>query len=108
MLSLTGLDIKSVGVRLTPRRYRLVLALIRENGSMNQRRLTLGVMEHRRLKVADAVLRGVARNWVRASLQGLKKRRTLARGSEVRWGLQKVVPPPRRNRPTAKPLGPTP
>ena len=71
--------------------FKLVLSLLRENGPLSQRQLTLKVMEHRGLNVADAVLRGVMRNRVGASLRGLKKRGTLGsaegRGAGVRWEL---------------------
>lgn len=91
------LDIETVRVRPTPRRHgvqpgdtsKLVLSLIREGGPMTQRQITLAVMEHRGLNVADAVLRGVMRNRVGASLRGLGKRGTLIRetggGKGVRW-----------------------
>ena len=94
-----GLDIETVRVRATPRRHgvipgdtsKLVLALFRENGPLSQRQVTLKVMEHRGLNVADRALYGVMRNRVGASLRGLKKRGTLAQapgpGGGVRWGL---------------------
>ena len=81
-----GLDVETIGVRLTPRRHglqpgdtsMLVLSLLRENGPMSQRQIALKVMEHRGLSVADRVLYGVLRNRVGASLRGLVKRGILA------------------------------
>ena len=79
------LDVTTVRVRATPRRHgvqpgdtsKLVMSLLRENGQMSHRQLTLKVMEHRGLNVADKALRVVMRNRVGASLRGLKKRGTL-------------------------------
>ncbi|WP_428390615.1 hypothetical protein [Lichenicoccus sp.] len=94
-----GLDVETVRVRPTPRRHgvrpgdtsKLVLSLLRENGPMSQRQITLKVMEHRGLNVADRVLYGVMRNRVGASLRGLLKRGTLVHSDGasggVRWGL---------------------
>ena len=93
------LDVETVRVRPTPRRHgvqpgdtsKLVLALFRENGPLSQRQVTLKVMEHRGLNVADRALYGVMRNRVGASLRGMKKRATLVQvpgpGGGVRWGL---------------------
>ena len=79
------LDITTVCVRTAPKRHcvrpgdmsKLLMTLLRENGQMSHRQLTLKVMEHRGLNVADKALRVVMRNRVGASLRGLKKRGTL-------------------------------
>ena len=93
------LDVTTIRVRATPRRHgvqpgdtsKLVMSLLRENGQMSHRQLTLKVMEHRGLNVADKALRVVMRNRVGASLRGLKKRGTLetAEGAKglVLWAL---------------------
>lgn len=93
------LDVETVRVRPTPRRHgvqpgdtsRLMLSLLRENGPMSHRQMTIKVMEHRGLNIADRTLYGVMRNRVGASLRGLVKRETLTRsegvGGGVRWGL---------------------
>jgi hypothetical protein len=94
-----GLDVETVRVRPTPRRHgvrpgdtsKLALSLLRENGPMSQRQITLKVMEHRGLNVADRVLYAVMRNRVGASLRQLKKRASLMQaegcGAGVLWGL---------------------
>ena len=57
---------------------------------MSQRQITLKVMEHRGLNVADRAMYGVMRNRVGASLRGLNKRGTLRQlernGGSVLWG----------------------
>lgn len=100
-----GIDVETVRVRPTPRRHgvrpgdtsKLVLSLLRENGGpMSQRQITLKVMEHRGLNVADREMYGVMRNRVGASLRGLVRRGTLAQmdaaSGGVRWEVAKRSP----------------
>ena len=91
-----GIAGEPVRVRPTPRRHgvrpgdtsKLVLSLLRENGGpMSQRQITLKVMEHRGLNVADRAMYGVMRNRVGASLRGLVKRGTLSQSEGAEGGV---------------------
>jgi hypothetical protein len=92
------MDLNAVRVRPTPRRYqvsrgdnsKLILSLLREaGGPLSHRELTVKVMEHRGLNLADKELAQTIRCRVGASLRGLRSRGTLAsgtgRGSGMKW-----------------------
>ena len=95
------IDLSVVKVRPTPRRHeahrgdqsRLILSLLREAGGVmvSHRELTLGVMTHRGMNIADKPLYETIRTRVGASLRGLRSRGRLVstegKGSGVRWGL---------------------
>jgi hypothetical protein len=85
-----GLAIESVHVRPTPRRHaaktgdnaKLILSLLREaDGPLSHRELTVKIMEHRGLSLADRLMYGAMRNRVGASLRGLRARGVLASGT---------------------------
>jgi hypothetical protein len=78
-----GLAVESLHVRPTPRRHaaktgenaKLILSILREaDGPLSHRELTVKIMEHRGLKVADRLVYGAMRNRVGASLRGLRTR----------------------------------
>ena len=92
------IDLSVVKVRPTPRRHeahrgdtsRLILSLLREAGEpLSHREITLRIMAHRGLNVADKLLYETLRNRVGASLRGMRERGRLAsgegKGAGVRW-----------------------
>lgn len=94
------IDLSIVKVRPTPRRHeahrgdtsRLILTLLREAGeALSHREVTLRIMAHRGLNVADKALYETMRDRVGASLRGLRSRGRIVsgegKGSGVRWGL---------------------
>jgi hypothetical protein len=92
-----GLAIESVHVRPTPRRHaaktgdnaKLILSILREaDGPLSHRELTVKIMEHRGLSVADRMMYGAMRNRVGASLRGMRERGSLASGDGPGGGLK--------------------
>jgi hypothetical protein len=94
------IDLSIVKVRPTPRRHeahrgdtsRLILALLREAGEpLSHREITVRVMQHRGLNLADKALTLTMRTRIGASLRGLRERGRLVsgegKGSGVRWSI---------------------
>src|SRR3954470_24960100 len=76
------IDLSIVKVRPTPRRHeahrgdtsRLILALLREAGEpLSHREITVRVMQHRGLNVADKALALTMRTRIGASLRGMRE-----------------------------------
>jgi hypothetical protein len=92
-----GLAIESVHVRPTPRRHaaktgdnaKLILSILREaDGPLSHREMTVKIMEHRGLNVADRLMYAAMRNRVGASLRGMRERESLASGEGPGGGLK--------------------
>ena len=94
------IDLSNVRVRPAPRRHeahrgdtsRLIMGLLREAGEpLSHREVTLKVMEHRGLNIADKPLYETLRLRIGASLRGMRDRGRIVsgegRGSGVRWSL---------------------